>query len=99
MSDGSPEARHVALDALRTSLLGSRSNEILLEDVRRERLDLLVRLLSDETERPHAAHALADVAAHDPELVVLAGFMKLLGAPLLETYGGRILNTHPAIRA
>lgn len=68
VSDGSPEARHVALDALRTSLLGSRSNEILLEDVRRERLDLLVRLLSDETERPHAAHALADVAAHDPEL-------------------------------
>lgn len=39
----------------------------------------------------------AAVAAHDPQLVVLAGFMKLIGPPLLETYGGRIINTHPAL--
>ncbi|MGO1974043.1 MAG: phosphoribosylglycinamide formyltransferase [Propionibacteriaceae bacterium] len=42
--------------------------------------------------------ALADlVAEHDPALVVSAGFMKLLGAPFLARFGGRTINTHPAL--
>ncbi len=39
----------------------------------------------------------ATVASYEPDLVVCAGFMKLLGPPLLAAYGGRILNTHPAL--
>jgi phosphoribosylglycinamide formyltransferase 1 len=42
--------------------------------------------------------ALADaVSAHDPDLVVLAGFMKLTGAAFLARFGGRCVNTHPAL--
>lgn len=37
------------------------------------------------------------VLAHGPELVVLAGFMRLIGSPLLEALPGRIINTHPAL--
>jgi phosphoribosylglycinamide formyltransferase 1 len=37
------------------------------------------------------------VAAHDPDLVVLAGFMRLTGAAFLERFGGRCVNTHPAL--
>lgn len=37
------------------------------------------------------------VAAFEPELVVCAGFMRLLGAPMLAAYPGRIVNTHPAL--
>ncbi len=37
------------------------------------------------------------VEAHQPDLVVLAGFMKLTGASFLEVFGGRTLNTHPAL--
>ena len=37
------------------------------------------------------------IASFDPDLVVLAGFMRLLGAPSLERFGGRIVNTHPAL--
>lgn len=32
-----------------------------------------------------------------PRLIVLAGFMRLLGAPLLEAFPGAIINTHPAL--
>ncbi|WP_432496230.1 phosphoribosylglycinamide formyltransferase [Kineococcus auxinigenes] len=39
----------------------------------------------------------AAVAAHEPDLVVLAGFMRIVGAPLLEAFGGRLVNTHPAL--
>jgi phosphoribosylglycinamide formyltransferase-1 len=37
------------------------------------------------------------VRAHGPDLVVLAGFMKLVGADFLAAYGGRCVNTHPAL--
>ncbi|MBK5250385.1 MAG: phosphoribosylglycinamide formyltransferase [Actinomycetales bacterium] len=33
----------------------------------------------------------------EPDLVVSAGFMKLAGAAFLESYGGRYVNTHPAL--
>jgi phosphoribosylaminoimidazolecarboxamide formyltransferase/IMP cyclohydrolase len=32
-----------------------------------------------------------------PDAVVLAGFMRILGAGVLEGYAGRIVNTHPAL--
>ncbi len=42
--------------------------------------------------------ALADrVAAHAPDLVVSAGFMKLVGTAFLARFGGRFVNTHPAL--
>jgi phosphoribosylglycinamide formyltransferase-1 len=42
--------------------------------------------------------ALADeVAAHEPDLVVSAGFLKLVGQAFLARFGGRLVNTHPAL--
>lgn len=35
--------------------------------------------------------------AHDVELVVLAGFMRLLGPAVLEAFPGRIVNIHPSL--
>lgn len=37
------------------------------------------------------------VAAHEVDLVVLAGFMKLVGPAFLARFGGRTINTHPAL--
>jgi len=39
----------------------------------------------------------AAVGAYDPDLVVLAGFMKLVGEAFLDDFGGRTVNTHPAL--
>jgi len=36
-------------------------------------------------------------AGYQPDLVILAGFMKLVGKPFLAAFGGRCLNTHPAL--
>jgi phosphoribosylglycinamide formyltransferase-1 len=36
-------------------------------------------------------------AAHKPDLIVSAGFMKILGPQFLSRFMGRILNTHPAL--
>ncbi|GAA2451051.1 phosphoribosylglycinamide formyltransferase [Actinomadura vinacea] len=37
------------------------------------------------------------IAAHEPDLVVSAGFMKILGPVFLARFGGRTINTHPAL--
>ncbi|MER6269155.1 phosphoribosylglycinamide formyltransferase [Streptomyces sp900105755] len=39
----------------------------------------------------------AAVAAHEPDLVVSAGFMKIVGKEFLARFGGRTVNTHPAL--
>jgi phosphoribosylglycinamide formyltransferase 1 len=36
-------------------------------------------------------------AGFEPDLVVMAGFMKLVGADFLARFGGRVINTHPAL--
>ena len=37
------------------------------------------------------------VSGHQPDIVVLAGFMKLMGAAYLPRLGSRTVNTHPAL--
>ncbi|MFC5088122.1 phosphoribosylglycinamide formyltransferase [Corynebacterium aquatimens] len=39
----------------------------------------------------------AAVDKHAPDIVVSAGFMKIVGAPFLERFEGRLINTHPAL--
>ncbi len=39
----------------------------------------------------------AACAAHQPDLIVCAGFMKLVGKGFLARFTGRCLNTHPAL--
>lgn len=42
--------------------------------------------------------ALADaIGRQSPDLVVLAGFMKILAPETVERFSGRIINTHPAL--
>jgi phosphoribosylglycinamide formyltransferase-1 len=50
----------------------------------------------DSREAWDAAFTVA-VAEHDPTIVVLAGFMKLFGPAYLARFGGRTVNTHPAL--
>lgn len=69
-----------------------------LEHARAAGIPTEVIRLADQVDRDAWDQALAEAVARlEPQLVVLAGFMKLVGPPLLESFGGRIINTHPAL--
>lgn len=54
--------------------------------------------LADHPDRPAWDRALTGaVAAHEPDLVVSAGFMKLVGPAFLARFAGRVINSHPAL--
>ncbi|MCV7419284.1 phosphoribosylglycinamide formyltransferase [Mycobacterium yunnanensis] len=54
--------------------------------------------LGDHADRDAWDAAITDAAAaHQPDLVVSAGFMKILGSQFLSRFAGRIVNTHPAL--
>jgi len=54
--------------------------------------------LGDYPDRSAWDSAISDATAeHGPDLVVSAGFMKILGPQFLSRFPGRVVNTHPAL--
>ena len=54
--------------------------------------------LGDYPERAAWDAAIAEATAqHAPDLIVSAGFMKILGPAFLSRFLGRVVNTHPAL--
>ncbi|HEY0187301.1 MAG TPA: phosphoribosylglycinamide formyltransferase [Cellulomonas sp.] len=52
----------------------------------------------DFADRPAWDAALAEaIGVFTPDLVVSAGFMRILGAPVLDRWRDRVVNTHPAL--
>lgn len=90
--------------------LANRANEIGIEVVgliadakvaaceRATSLDIPVTVLPMNVDRSTWDERLAtELNRLKPELIVSAGFMKILGPKVLENYLGRIINTHPAL--
>ncbi|MEU1627488.1 phosphoribosylglycinamide formyltransferase [Streptomyces sp. NPDC020096] len=84
-------ARIVAVGADRDGIAG-------LERAERAGLPTFVCRVKDHEDRAAWDLALAEaVAGYQPDLVVSAGFMKILGKEFLTRFGGRVINTHPAL--
>jgi phosphoribosylglycinamide formyltransferase-1 len=90
-ADSGYGAQVVAVGADRKEIEG-------LARAERAGLPTFVLRVPDYADRDAWDRALADaVADHEPDLVVLAGFMKLVGPAFLARYGARTVNTHPAL--
>ena len=61
-------------------------------------LAIAVISLSDYEDRAAWNQALADaIDYYAPDLVVSAGFMRVIGEPGVSRFQGRLINTHPAL--
>ncbi|MEU4132291.1 phosphoribosylglycinamide formyltransferase [Streptomyces wuyuanensis] len=84
-------ARIVAVGADRDGIAG-------LERARAAGIPTFVCTVKDHATREEWDRALTGAtAAYEPDLVVSAGFMKIVGKDFLARFGGRFVNTHPAL--
>lgn len=84
-------ARVVAVGADRDGIEG-------LARAERANVPTFVCRVRDYADRADWDRALAEAtAAHAPDLVVSAGFMRIVGREFLARFGGRFVNTHPAL--
>jgi len=90
-ADPSYGARIVAVGADRDGIAG-------LDRAVRAGLPTFVVKLKDHPDRAAWDLALTEaITAYAPDLIVSAGFMKIVGKEFLARFGGRFLNTHPAL--
>jgi phosphoribosylglycinamide formyltransferase 1 len=69
-----------------------------LERARQRGIDRGVFAASDYDSREERDTALGDwLEAHGVELLVLAGFMELLGPDFVRRFAGRVVNVHPSL--
>ncbi|KRV46885.1 phosphoribosylglycinamide formyltransferase [Wenjunlia vitaminophila] len=75
-----------------------RDGTVGLDRAAKAGLPTFVRRVGDFADRADWDLALAEaISEHRPDLVVCAGFMKILGTGTLARFGGRLINTHPAL--
>jgi phosphoribosylglycinamide formyltransferase 1 len=76
----------------------SRPDALGLERARRAGVETAVFAIADHLDRAARDRALGDwLEAREVDLVVLAGFMELLGAELVGRFRNRIVNVHPSL--
>jgi formyltetrahydrofolate-dependent phosphoribosylglycinamide formyltransferase len=79
-------------------VVGSDRDAAGLEHARRRGIPTFTCAVSEHPDRVAWDRALAaELGAFGPDLVVSAGFMKLVGPAVLGAFGGRLINTHPAL--
>ena len=89
--DAAYSAQVVAVGADRDGIEG-------LARAERSGVPTFVRCVGDHATRSDWDRELTEtVDSYEPDLVVLAGFMKLMGPTFLARFGGRVVNTHPAL--
>ncbi len=79
------------------AVISNRADALGLDRARRAGVPAHV-IPSRGRERADFEHALDEcLAAYRPDMVVLAGFMRILGAEFVQRYAGRLLNIHPSL--
>lgn len=80
------------------AVFSDRPDAQALTRAKRHGVPVDVVALPDFADRAAWSRELANRAAvHRPDLVVLAGFMKLLSPDFLHRFSGQVINTHPGL--
>lgn len=104
LASGAGSTLQALLDAAQDEAYGlvvvavgsDRSDAGALDRARAAGVDTFVVETGDDREKWDARLADA-VAGYAPDLVLSAGFMRLLGERFLDRFPGRVLNSHPAL--
>ncbi|MCQ1059446.1 phosphoribosylglycinamide formyltransferase [Photobacterium sp. DNB23_23_1] len=85
-------------DARISAVLSNKADAYGLERARQAGIDALHLCAADYADRAAFDQAMADrIDSYQPDLVILAGFMRILSGDFVRHYQGRMLNVHPSL--
>jgi phosphoribosylglycinamide formyltransferase-1 len=86
------------LDATVAIVISNRSDAAGLDRARAAGIEAMCVLPRDYPSRDHCDRAIVEILrARNVGLVCLAGYLRILGRPLLDAFEHRILNIHPSL--
>jgi phosphoribosylglycinamide formyltransferase 1 len=91
------QAEAGALPVTICCVISNRADAFGLERARKHDIEALYIPSKGKTRDVHEREIVAELERRGVELVVLAGYMRLLGHDLLERYKNRVINIHPAL--
>jgi len=87
-----------SIDGQVVKVIGDQTQALGLRRAEEQGVDTASVDAKPHTDRAHFERALsAAIDLANPTLLVLAGFMRVLSAPFLAPYAGRIINIHPSL--
>jgi len=78
-------------------VISNKADAFGLERARKHGIQAVCIPSKGKTREDHEREIVAELERCGAQLVVLAGYMRLLGHELLERYKGRVINIHPAL--
>ncbi|WP_431800897.1 phosphoribosylglycinamide formyltransferase [Halobacillus andaensis] len=86
------------LDAEVSLLVTDKVGAGVIEKAQKRNIDTVVYTPKTFTNKAaYEAAVLKDCQAREIEWIILAGYMRLIGPTLLQSYSGRIVNIHPSL--
>ncbi len=86
------------LNAKIAVLITDNPNAYAIERARKHNIEILILKPKDFPSRPaYFSHIALELENRASELVILAGFMRVVSKTLIEKYPNRIMNIHPAL--
>jgi len=94
------------IDAIETGYVNARINVLItdnpkafsIERAKKHGIESLIMLPKNYASRDEYFRDISsELQKRGVELVVLAGFMRIVGKPLLDVYPNRVMNIHPAL--
>lgn len=79
-------------------LISNRSDANGLNRAKRAGIDCTVlKPIKGQTRSEYDQRLIAAIAPHAPDLIVLAGFMRILSPLFIQRFSGKIINIHPSL--
>ncbi|PSW47744.1 phosphoribosylglycinamide formyltransferase [Photobacterium kishitanii] len=81
-----------------TAVISNKADAYGLKRAQRAKIDSLYIAATDYENRQDYDQALIEkIDAYQPDVIILAGFMRILSAKFVSHYQGRMLNIHPSL--
>lgn len=107
LASGNGSNLQAILDAVRIGhvhakvvlVVSDRPGSLALDRAVKAKVPAIVTLPPEEGEKRAAydARLLTVLAAEKPDLIVLAGYMRIVGKAVLDAFAGRLVNIHPSL--